>query len=194
MSSCLKRAITHAVAATALLAFTAGTATAATVTADLIKVGGNTWDASFTVEAGVGQTVEAFSIYFDWTQVSNLVVWASPADWDSLAIPEDAALMSDGYLDALALATGISDSEALGGFIARFDWADAAGPAMLRYTINDPLTFAALEAGVMDLRVAGGPSTVDESPTWMLLLAAGLVSLLTRQRPNSGAMRLDRAG
>ncbi len=174
MSSCLKRAIAHAVAATALVACAAGAATAATVTADLTKVGGNTWDASFTVEADLGQTVEAFSIYFDWTQVSNLVVWASPADWDSLAIPEDAALMSDGYFDALALAAGILDPKALGGFIARFDWVDAAGPVALRFTINDPLTFAELEAGAAHLTFGGGGGSSVPEPAPVLLAALGL--------------------
>lgn len=182
MSSRVKRSLTHIAAATAFVIGAASTANAATVAADLTKVGGNTWDASFTVEAGLGQTVEAFSIYFDWAQVSNLMVWASPADWDSLAVPQDAALMSDGYFDALALAAGISNPKALGGFIARFDWVDAAGPAMLRYTINDPLTFDELESGTAALSLGGGVVTsVPEPSTSLLLSLAFCVAALGRR-------------
>lgn len=151
MSSCRKHLLGRALAAAAFALCTASTANAAHVEADLTRVGGNTWDAAFTVFADPGQTVDAFSIYFDWTQVSNLVVWASSADWDSLAIQADAALASDGYYDALALSDGIVYPKALSGFIAQFDWADPAGPSMLRFTINDPVSFDAIESGDVDL-------------------------------------------
>jgi len=187
MLNCLKRTVARVLATTALAACALNTASAAHIDADLTRVGGNTWDASFTVSADPGQTVEAFSIYFDWTQVSNILVWATPGDWDSLAIQADGALASDGYYDALALAAGISDPKALGGFIARFDWADAAGPSMLRFTINDPVTFDSLETGVVDLGTNGGGGAIPEPGTLGLMLTALAAVATSRSRRRTGA-------
>jgi hypothetical protein len=182
MSSCLKRTLARTLAASAFALCAASTAIAAVVTADLTRVAGNTWDASFTVRADPGQTVEAFSIYFDWTQVSNLVVWASPADWDSLTLQADAALASDGIFDTLTLADGIAEGNSLGGFTARFDWADAAGPSMLRFTVNDPVTFDSLETGVVTSSTGDGGGTQMPEPGTAGLLLAALVGLLVRSR------------
>lgn len=189
MSNDLKRRIAQFFATMAIVASAATTANAAHVSADLSRIGGHTWDASFTISADPGQTVEAFSIYFDWTQVSNILVWATPGDWDSLAIQADGGLASDGYYDALALAAGISDPKALGGFIARFDWADAAGPSMLRFTINDPLTFVALESGTAALTSGGGGGTSVPEPTSGLLVALGLL-LAAMARSSSNQQRV----
>jgi hypothetical protein len=180
MSTCLKRALARALAATAFTLAAAGTAHAAYIQAQLTRVGGNTWDARFTVRADPGQTVEAFSIYFDWTQVSNLVVRASPADWDSLTLPEDAALAADGLFDTLALAGGITEGSSLGGFAARFDWVDLVGPSMLRFTVNDPVTFDAWEAGHVELRRGGGAIPLPGTP--VLLLAALAAGAAYRRR------------
>lgn len=188
MSTCLKRAVARALAATAFALTAAGTATAAFVHADLTRVGGNTWDASFTVGADPGQTVEAFSIYFDWTQVSNLLVWASPTDWDSLVVQADAALASDGYLDALALATGIVEPKALGGFVARFDWADAAGPTLLSYTINDPVTFKVLESGRV-INTSAPPNAAPEPASLLLSVLALALGRSVRRRACGNPLR-----
>ena len=183
MSSCLKRTLARALAASAVAVCAATTASAAVITADLTRVGGNTWDASFTVEAGPGQTVEAFSIFFDWSQVSNLAVGASPADWDSLVIPEDLGLSSDGLFDTLALAGGITGGSSLGGFTARFDWADPAGPGALRLTVNNPLSFDVLEEGAVELRTdGGGGNQVPEPGSGGLLLTAALAGAIARSR------------
>ena len=182
MSSCIKRAAARALAAAAVALSAVGAANAAYIHADLTHVGGSTWDASFTVGADPGQTVEAFSVYFDWTKVSNLQVWASPGDWDNLVVQADGALASDGYYDALALADGITDTKVLGGFIARFDWADSNGPTALRFTINDPLTFAQIEQGVAALTNDGaGPTPVPEPAGWPLIFA-GMASLVVAGR------------
>lgn len=184
MLSCLKPTITRVLAAAALALCAAPTAGAASITAELSRVGGNTWDASFSVSADPGQTVDAFSIYFDWAQVSNLMVWATSIDWDSLAIQADASLASDGYYDALALANGIAYPKALGGFIARFDWADPVGPSAFRFTINDPVSFDVLETGFVDFGTGGGGGTVPEPGTGVLLLAA-MASLMFKPRVSS---------
>jgi hypothetical protein len=182
MSTCLKRALARALAATAFTLAAAGAANAAYIHADLTRAGGNTWDASFTVGEDPGQTVEAFSIYFDWAQVSNLMVLASPTDWDSLAIQGDSALAADGIFDALVMAPSASAGKALGGFSARFDWADPAGPSALRFTINDPVTFDAVESGAVDVTTNGGGGTIPEPGTLALLAVAGAAAWGRRQR------------
>lgn len=177
----LNRTLVRAVAASAFALLGASAVGAAQVQADLTRVAGNTWDATFTVTADPGQTVEAFSIYFDWSQVSNLVVLASPAGWDSLALQGDAALASDGLFDTLALAHGIAEGSPLGGFTARFDWADQAGPSVLWFTVNDPVTFDALETGGVDLRIGGGGGVLPEPSTALLSVAA--LAMLSRRLP-----------
>jgi hypothetical protein len=65
MSFKLKRAMARIAASTAWVLGTMGAAQAADIHADLVRVSGNTWNASLTVGADPGLTVEAFSIYFD---------------------------------------------------------------------------------------------------------------------------------
>lgn len=154
----------------AFAAMWAGTAAnAATVNAVLTNVNGNTWDASFTVGASAGQPVEAFSVYFDWVQVSNILVQATPGSWDSIAIQADGGLASDGYFDALAMGSGIAGGASLGGFTARFDWAELAGPTLLTYTINDPINFSATESGNVNITL-GGTTPVPEPASWALVV------------------------
>lgn len=188
MSSRLKRTLARAATAFAMCA--AGTASAATVQAELSKVGGNTWDVSFTVGEDPGQLVEAFSIYFDWTQVSNLVVTASPADWDSLAIQADSALAADAILDSLVMVPSVSAGKALSGFGARFDWMDAAGPAVLRYTINDPLTFAPIQDGAVSFVVTTSvPEPTSGSLAALAILALALSKFAQGKQQGSDAAR-----
>lgn len=182
MSSFPNRTLVRAVATVALAACAASTASAASIKAELSKVGSNTWDAVFTVEADPGQTIDAFSINFDWAQVSKLMVQASPGDWDSIAIQADSALAADGLFDSLALGTGIPESTNLGGFVARFDWADLAGPASFLYTINDPISFSPIESGHAQLTFIGNPSPIPEPMSWALLVAGLLATTSTRYR------------
>jgi hypothetical protein len=163
----------------AVMLSVAGTSHGAVVTHSLMSFGGNTWEVEFTVTADPGQTVEAFSVYFDWAMVSNIQVLGSPADWDSLALQADSS-PSDGLFDTLALVAGIGPGQTLGGFSARFDWASAGGPTSFRFSINDPVTFASLETA--RTTAAGGPSVnpVPEPSTWVLSLAA--LGLLAARR------------
>ncbi len=178
MSYKLKTVAASWIAGGALAIGATGVANAAYIQGDLSRVGGNTWDLSITADADPGQPIESFTVYFDWAQVSNLTVWGTPPDWDSIVVQGDSALQADGYYDALALATGITAPKALGGFIARFDWADAAGPHFLRYTVNDSVTFDVLDRGVVDLNTGGGSAP---EPATFLLVAAGALARIARQ-------------
>ena len=179
-----KRASMRTMAALGCAAALSSTASAAYISADLVRAGAHTWDVNFTVSADPGQVVEAFTVYFDWTQVSNLQVWGTPLDWDSLVIQADSALMADGFFDTLALATGISDPKAPGGFVARFDWADDAGPTGLRYTVNDPLYFDVLQVGTIDLSAGGSDGSIPEPHVIGLLLIALAKLAVGRPRPH----------
>lgn len=182
MSYKLRTVAASWIAGGALAIGAAGAVNAAYIHGDLSHVGGNTWDVSITADADPGQPIESFTVYFDWTQVSNLTVWGTPLDWDSIVVQADSALQADGYYDVLALATGITAPKALGGFIARFDWADAAGPKFLRYTVNDPVSFDSLERGVIDMIPGGG--TVPEPSTYaMSVLGLLMLRRLRKFRP-----------
>lgn len=187
MWSGLKRTSLRTMAALGCAAALSSTASAAYISADLVRAGAHTWDVNFTVSADPGQVVEAFTVYFDWMQVSNLQVWGTPLDWDSLVIQADSALMADGFFDTLALANGIVDPKALGGFIARFDWADDSGPTGFRYTVNDPVTFDTIERGSINVGSGGGGTTVPEPATWALLVV-GTAAAASRSRRASSRL------
>lgn len=174
----------HALGAVcAALLACASSSHAAQIQTTFSQVAANTWDVSFEVTANAGQTIEAFSVYFDWTKASNILVQASPGNWDSLAIQGDALLSSDGIFDSLPIGPGISAGTSLSGFAARFDWADTTAPAALRFTINDPVTFGVLEPG---FTVMAAP--VPEPAAWLLMLTAlGAGATLRRTRPSAGA-------
>lgn len=167
-------------AVTCAMLAAASSAAAADVRTTVSKVGSSTWDVSFSVMAGAGQTVEAFSVYFDWARASNIRVQASPGSWDSIAIEGDASLSADGFFDSLALGAGIASGATLGGFTARLNWLDAGGPGALRYTINDPMSFAALESGTT-VAAAAPMAPIPEPSTWALM-AFGLAATCAAQK------------
>lgn len=190
MSFNARAAAARLLASGALAVGAFGAADAAYIQGDLSRVGGNTWDVSITVDADPALPIESFTVYFDWAHVSNLTVWATPLDWDSIVVQADSALASDGYYDALALATGITAPKALGGFIARFDWADPAGPQFLRYSINDPVTFDALDRGLLDLGIGGGGTMSLPSTAALAVAACALMAGRRRATEPSPASRL----
>lgn len=138
----------RALAAAGCLFAAGGSTHAAVVQAQFSPLGGDSWAAAFTVSATGAQVIESFTIFLDAAWARNVVVQASPAQWDTLAVQADLALASDAFVDALLVGpNGITAAAPLAGFEITFDWLDVAAPASLRFTVNDPLTFAALETG-----------------------------------------------
>jgi hypothetical protein len=85
-------------------------------------------------------------------------------------------------VDALLMgAGGISAAAPLAGFEISFDWLAAVAPAALRFTVNDPVSFAALETGTTV--AMGSSAAVPEPASWALLaLSPGLAASVARRR------------
>ena len=156
----------------------APSAQAATIQAALTHQAGHTWQADFTVFATAAQVIESFTIYLDNGLAWDLIMLTSPADWDSLVLQPDPALLADGMFDALLLGPqGVSEHAPVAGFSMRFDWLDAAAPAPFRFTINDPLTFTVLESGF----TTQAAQNIPEPATW-LAAALGLVFVAAQRQ------------
>jgi hypothetical protein len=177
-----RSAVRSSVAAASLwVAAVAAPAHAAVVQAQLNPLGGNAWSAAFTVGATGAQVIESFTIYLDAAFARNVVIQVSPAQWDTLAVQADTGLASDAFVDVLLIGgNGITAASPSAGPEITFDWLGTTAPAALRFTVNDPLSFVALETGTT---VPLGSAVVPEPASWALLaLSLGLAAAVTRSR------------
>lgn len=150
-------------------------AAATIITADLTNTSGNTWQAEYTVENDtLGTAIEEFTIWFDLGKYENISVVSTPADWDPLIIQPDASIPDDGFYDALALSSGISIGDSLGGFTVNFDWLGGSASMSQFFEVIDPFSFTTLDSGQTNIVEAN--STVPE-PTSLALFALGLAGL-----------------
>jgi len=155
-----------------LLAFAAGLsatcspAASATFQAQLQHQGGILWSADVSSTNSGASTFESITLYLDFAHTRNLAVLASPAPWDTLVVQADLELASDAFVDLLLIDTpGIESTVSLTGLTIGFEWLGGSIPIALRYTINDPDTFAVLEAGHAAMQVT---ANVPEPASWLL--------------------------
>lgn len=145
-------------------------------------VSGNQWVVDFTVKGDGSPTViNDFTIYFPDASFASLSLALSPAGWDSLVVQPDTALHSPGFLDSLALGTGIGNGASVSGFELTFSFLGSGTPPPLRFDINDA-NFHAIYSGLTTVTAVPEPETA-------LLMLAGLGAIvggrLRRQRQRS---------
>ena len=81
--------------------------------------------------------INDFTIYFPEASFASLVLNSSAANWDSLIVQPDTALHSAGFLDSLALGSGIATGASLGGFEVKFNYLGQGLPPALHFDIGD---------------------------------------------------------
>lgn len=147
-------------------------AQATTITADVIHVGGSTWEYTYSVSNdSLSNDIDEFTIFFDLNLFENLVDTSTPEGWDPLIIQPDPALPDDGFYDVLALTAGIAPGGTLGGFGVQFDFQGTGTPGTQTFYIVDPSTFAILDSGLTQVTAVPVPAAV-----W--LFGSGLMGLI----------------
>jgi hypothetical protein len=144
-------------------------AAAASISASYHQVAGNHWFADFVVTGDSSPSViNDFTVYFPDTSFAALALNSSPANWDSLIIQPDTTLHSPGFLDSLALGSGIASGASLGGFEVAFNYLGQGTPPALHFDINDA-NFQPVFSGIT---VAAVP---EPEMAWLMLLGLGAV-------------------
>jgi hypothetical protein len=154
---------------------------AASIAATFHQMTGSQWIGDFVVTGdGSPSVINDFTIYFPDASFAALSLGASPAGWDSLVVQPDTALHSPGFLDSLALGSGIGTAASLGGFEVKFNFLGTGSPPPLRFDINDA-NFHAVYSGLTTATVV---TAVPEPETaWLFLVGLGAFAL-RRMRQN----------
>jgi hypothetical protein len=155
-------------AAALLVASAIPAAQAADIAYTATPLGGANWRYDYVVTNDDLVGLDEFSVFFDRTSYSNLVVAASPAGWSSIALQPTAAL--DGLFDSLALNSSLPMGASLGGFSVSFTWLAQGMPGIQPFQVIDPFNGnAVLQTG---MTIAAIPE-----PQSLALLLAGIVPL-----------------
>jgi hypothetical protein len=145
-------------------------AAAASISASYHQVAGNQWFADFVVTGDGSPTfINNFTIYFPDASFASLVLNSSPGTWDSLIVQPDTTLHSPGFLDSLALGSGIATATSLGGFEVAFSFLGQGTPPALRFDINDA-NFRPVFSGIT---VAAIP---EPEMAWLMVLGLGAIA------------------
>lgn len=158
------------------------TASAAVITYDATHVSASQWIYNYSVKADTAEPpINEFTIYFDHALFADLSLLSSPQDWDTLIVQPDISLLSNGFLDALALADGLQQGNTVNGFSVAFTYLGSGIPGSQRFDIVDPITFSTITSGQTSLSGVRPPTGVNE-PSSLLLLAPSLLGLLSLKR------------
>jgi PEP-CTERM motif len=158
---------------------------ATTVRYDLSLVSGTTWQYNFSVtNDSLATSIDEFTIFFDQTLFSNLLLVSAPVGWDPLAIQPDPGLPQDGYFDWLALSTGIGQGQSLGSFRVRVNYGGNGAPGSSLFNVIDPKTFQTLDEGFTTATVTAIPE-----PSTIALMTSGLLFTLLRGRSRAARKR-----
>jgi len=166
----------------AILASLALPSFATRVEYSLDNLGGGSWRYNYTVLAEVGDpAVEEFTIYFDALVTSDLMVFASPASWDSIVVQPEPILPADGYFDSLAV-SGLSPLQSAGGFSVNFTYLGIGTPGSQRFDVIDPSTFETLVSGFTQVAGDVDPPVDVPEPHSGALIALGLACVAIAKR------------
>lgn len=128
---------------------TALTASAAAISYKAVSIGGVQWRYDYSVTASSSEpAIFEFTIFFDVADFANLSSATGAAGWDVLAISPDSAIPADGFVDALALTTGIVPGSTQTGFSVMFEYLGAGTPGRQHFDIVDPDTFELISMGI----------------------------------------------
>ena len=171
---------THFVALALVLGVSSITsARAALIEYTVENIDTDTWqyDYQITNESLVGD-ISSFTIFFELELFADLVVAASPSDWDSIVIQPDPNLPDDGFFDSLALGLPIGVNSSLGGYSVAFTFLGIGMPGDQFFSINDEF-FTPITSGFTTAATATEPPPVTvPEPSSLVLFATCLLLLI----------------
>jgi hypothetical protein len=148
---------------------------AASISATFHQLTGSQWIGDFVVTGdGSPSVINDFTIYFPDASFAALSLGAaSPAGWDSLIVQPDTTLHSPGFLDSLALGSGIGTGASVSGFEVKFNFLGAGSPLPLRFDINDA-NFHAVYSGLTT--VTAVTAVPEPEAAWLVLVGLGALA------------------
>lgn len=158
-----------------LLAMFLGPASAAVVGANFTQQSGSAWTVDLSItNDGTPAEITGFTVYFSESLFADLVVDASPAEWDSIAVQPDLVLGA-GFFDTLLLdpSAPLTLGQTQAEFRVAFTFLGAGAPSSLAYDIVDE-SYQVLASG---FTVAASTGAVPE-PGTILLASLGLIGCL----------------
>jgi len=154
------------------IALSANSATISYDATDLTDtvMGEDLWRYSYTVSDHVFDIDNGFSIFFDYTNYSNLQDPAPlvNADWDILVLQPDSSLPDDGIYDALAL---LNAPSLLDAFTLDFVWLGVGTPGSQLFEVYDD-SFNIISSGNTIANVSNVPE-----PATIFLFSFGLLAV-----------------
>lgn len=146
------------------------------ITTQYTDLGSNHWSIDIgLLNDGVAPELTGFTLYFS-PLYKNLVQTLNPSGWDSLVIPSDDFLQSDGFLDSFLTdpLSALANGQAQNGFRLEFDFIGNPSINPLRYDIVD-YDYNILSTGFTSNSIP--TSTVPEpAPLMLFLLGLSLLS------------------
>jgi hypothetical protein len=154
------------------------------ITYEVAAIAGNTFEYRYAVENDtLSVDIEELTVYFDVDLFENLRMPTAPTDWDPLVIQPDTVLGDDGFLDVLALGSGIPPGGSLGAFTIWADFLGPGTPGRQPFEILDPLTFTVLDSG---FTVPAAGAVAEPTTLWLFGIGGiggiGLGALALRRR------------
>ena len=162
---------------TAALVLLLQAAVSADVIFDVMQIGSDQWQYSYTVQnPDSAFVIEEFTVFFGADLYDNISIEGiqppSP-EWDVL-VWNSAFAGSPGGYDALSTGSGISQGQAVSGFLVTFDWLGSGLPGSQYYEVVNPLNYSQI------LESGWTTSAVIPAPSALALAVSGLAFLKMR--------------
>lgn len=163
-----------------LLSLSTVWAQATTIAYTTTQLSANRWRYDYTIHNdSLSAPLQEFTIYFKEGLFANLVDESAATGWDLLLVQPDLGIPAAGFLDGLALGSGIAADASLGGLSVSFDYFGAGIPGQQLFSVVDPATFVELDSGQTGTAAIPLPGTLG-------LAALGLVALAFQRRRHGG--------
>ena len=166
-------------------------ASATVISYETTNVTGNTWRYDYSVTNDtLADPLNELTLYFQLGSFENLQSLGAPANWIGLLAQPDPLLPDNGFVDFLALGSGVGAGQTLSGFSVQFDWLAAGTPGSQPFDIIEPTAFEVIDSGVTTPGTPPAHGVPEPSSLALSILMAPLLFLARYRRPRERASAL----